>query len=359
MSPLMSPPVSEQRRIRVLIVEDTRVVAEFLTHVLQSDPRIEVVGVAADGEAAIDAVQTLNPDVITMDINMPKMDGFEATRRIMECRPVPIVIVCGGLSTNEVAINFHALEAGALAVVARPSGIGAIDHRSSTKELISTVKLMSEVRVVRRWPKHKAVSAASGTAEVARTSESIQVVAIGASTGGPAALQTILGGLPKDFPFPVLIVQHMTPGFVQGFVEWLGNASGFPVRVATDGEVLVRGQAYVAPDNFHMGVQRGNRIRLTRHFKNDQLRPSVAYLFDSVEQVFGPSVVGIILTGMGRDGVEELKRLKNAGAITVAQDANSSVVHGMPGEAISIGAAQHVLSPQAIASTLATMTVRS
>jgi len=123
--------------------------------------------------------------------------------------------------------------------------------------------------------------------------------------------------------------------------------------------VLVRGQAYVAPDNFHMGVQHGNRIRLTRHFKNDQLRPSVAYLFDSVEQVFGPSVVGIILTGMGRDGVEELKRLKNAGAITVAQDANSSVVHGMPGEAISIGAAQHVLSPQAIASTLATMTVRS
>jgi two-component system chemotaxis response regulator CheB len=349
---------ADHRRIRVLIVEDTRVIAEFLMDVLRSDPRIEIVGVAVDGEDAIAAAQRLNPDVITMDINMPKMDGFEATRRIMETRPAPIVIVCGGLSTDEVAINFRALEAGALAVVARPGGVGTIDHRASIKDLVDTVKLMSEVKVVKRWPRHKSLSPTPAAAEICKPAGPIQAVAIGASTGGPAALQTILAGLPKDFPYPVLIVQHMTRGFVQGFVEWLGNASGFPVRIATDGEALLPGHAYVAPDDFHMGVRRGNRILLTRDAKENAMRPSVSYLFGSVVQVFGPNVVGILLTGMGRDGVDELKCLKDAGAITVAQDKNSSVVHGMPGEAIQIGAAQHVLSPQAIARTLATLTAR-
>jgi len=347
-----------QRPIRVLIVEDIRVIAEYLTHVLRSDPQLDVVGVVADGEAAIEAALSLQPDVITMDINMPKMDGFEATRRIMEVRPVPIVIVCGGLSTDEVAIKFHALEAGALAVVARPGGPGSIGQDASIRDLLDTVKLMSEVRVVRRWRKGKPNAGTLAAPTINRSVGAVQIVAIGASTGGPAALQTILAGLPRDFPHPVLIVQHMTPGFVQGFVEWLGNATGFPVHVARDGEDILPGRAYVAPDDFHMGVRPGNRILLTRNFKESQLRPSVSYLFGSVEQVFGSSAVGVLLTGMGRDGVDELKRLKDAGAITVAQDAVSSVVHGSPGEAINIGAAQHVLSPQAIATTLATMTVR-
>lgn len=346
----------DRKSIRVLIVEDTRVVAEFLAQVLRADPRIEVVGVAVDGEAAIEAVLRLDPDVITMDINMPKMDGFEATRRIMEVRPVPIVIVCGGLNTDEVAINFRALEAGALAVVARPGFSIDPQHDAATRTLVDTVRLMSEVKVVRRWPRGRPVLPMSPIAEVARLAGSVRAIAIGASTGGPAALQTILAGLPKNFPLPVLIVQHMTPGFVQGFVEWLGNASGFPVRVATDGEQILPGHAYVAPDDFHMGVQCGNRIVLTRDVKEHSMRPSVSSLFGSVVREFGPHVVGILLTGMGRDGVDELKHLKDAGAITIAQDESSSVVHGMPGEAIQIGAAQHVLSPQAIARTLATMT---
>ena len=346
------------RRIRVLIVEDSRVVAEFLTHVLSADPEIDVVGVATDGEAAVAAAQRLNPDVITMDIHMPKMDGYEATRRIMETRPAPIVIVCGNLSTDEVAITFRAIEAGALAVIARPGGVGSVDYNGSTRQLLDTVKLMSEVKVVRRWPKHKTLSATTAAAAISQPLNAIRVVAIGASTGGPAALQTVLVGLPKDFAYPILIVQHMTVGFVQGFVEWLAHASRFPVQIATEGGTLAPGRAYVAPDDFHMGVGPSHRILLSRGSK-EQLRPSVSHLFASVAQTFGPNAVGVLLTGMGRDGVDELKRMRDAGAITVAQDESSSVVHGMPGEAIKIGAAQYVLTPQAIAVTLATMSARS
>lgn len=348
-----------QKSIRVLIVEDTRTVAEFLAHILASDPRIQVVGVAVDGEAAVESAQQLRPDVITMDVHMPKMNGFDATRRIMELCPTPIVIVCGALTTDEVAINFHAMEAGALAVVARPSGPGHERHDATVKELVSTVKLMSEVRVVKRWPRHRSVIAP--VPEIRKPAGAIQVVAIGASTGGPLALQTILTGLPKDFPFPVLIVQHMTPGFVEGFAEWLGRASGFAVRIAVNGEPMLPGQAYIAPDDFHMGVRSDHRILLARERQRsvNGLCPSVSFLFGSVVQVFGGNAVGILLTGMGRDGVEELKLLKDAGAITVAQDETSSVVHGMPGEAIQIGAAQHILPPQAIARTLVTMAGRS
>ena len=351
---------ASQKSIRVLIVEDTRTVAEFLSHILASDARIQVVGVAVDGEAAVEAAQQLRPDVITMDVHMPKMNGFDATRNIMERCPTPIVIVCGALTTDEVAINFHAMEAGALAVVARPNGPGHERHEATVKELVNTVKLMSEVRVVKRWPRHRSPVIAPGP-EIRKLAGAIQLVAIGASTGGPLALQTILTGLPKDFPFPLLVVQHMTPGFVQGFVEWLGRASGFAVRIAENGEPMLPGQAYIAPDDFHMGVRSDHRILLAReqHRSASGLCPSVSFLFGSVAQVFGGHAVGILLTGMGRDGVDELKLLKDAGAITMAQDESSSVVHGMPGEAIQIGAAQHILSPQAIARTLVTMAGRS
>ena len=351
--------------IRVLVVEDSRVVAEFLTHVLQSDQRIRVVGVAYDGEEAVEAARELRPDVITMDIHMPKVDGFEATRRIMETSPAPIVIVSGTLNPGEVALNFRAVEAGALAVVARPSGIGHPNYHASAKELVDTVKLMSEVRVVKRWPRnkfaalaHTVTSLAAEATEPYKAQGRIQAVAIGASTGGPLALQTILAGLPQDFPLPVLIVQHMTPGFAPGFVEWLGNSSRFAVRVAVAGEALLPGHAYVAPDDFHMGVRQDSRIMLADAAKESGVRPSVSFLLRSVGKVFGPNVVGVLLTGMGRDGVEELRRLKDGGAITIAQDEKSSVVHGMPGEAIQIGAARHILPPEAIAKTLTALAIK-
>lgn len=344
--------------INVLVVEDSPVVREFLIHVLSSDPQIRVIGTASDGEEALEATRSKKPDVITMDIHMPKMDGFEATRRIMETHPVPIIIVSGSSIADEVATTFRALEMGALTVVARPNGIGHAQYETTAKELVETVKLMSEVKVVKRWarfrdpPAAKRGSAAK-VAGIERAPARIDLVAIGASTGGPQALHAILSGLPKDFPAPVLIVQHIAPGFLQGLVDWLAGACALPVCIARHGESAQSARVYIAPDGFQMGVARGGIIALTRDGPVNSHRPSVAYLFRSVADVYGRNAVGVLLTGMGKDGAEELKLMKQRGAVTIAQDAQSSVVHGMPGEAIRLDAATSVLAPGRIAAVLA------
>jgi two-component system chemotaxis response regulator CheB len=279
----------------------------------------------------------------------------------METCPTPIVIVSGSSSMDEVATNFQAIEAGALAVIARPNGLGHLNHDSSAKELVETVKMMSEVKVVKRWlrPKQLPLTTSTGLLKtIAPSSLPIQVVAIGASTGGPVALQAILLGLPKNLPVPVLIVQHMTPGFTQGFVEWLTRSSGFPVHVAVSNESLLPGHAYVAPDNFHMGVSADHRIVLTIDDRENGMCPSVSFLFRSVKAAFGKNAVGVLLTGMGVDGVDELKQLRDAGAITIAQDEESSIIHGMPGQAIKAGAAMHILSLESIAKALGTILIK-
>jgi two-component system chemotaxis response regulator CheB len=340
--------------IKVLIVEDSPVAQEFLTYLLSSDPEIQVVGIANNGAEALEAVELKKPDIITMDIHMPVMDGFEATRRIMATHPTPIVIVSGSTGATEVSSTFRAIEAGALAVVLRPPGLHHEEFESASRELLQTVKLMSEIRVVKRVPgaAKKQYSAPQPIPRARKAETEIQVAAIGASTGGPAALLRILSQLPKDLSFPILIVQHIAPGFTKGFVDWLNDASHFPVCIALHGMHLLPGQAYVAPDGFHMGVSDGPRILLSDHAPENGLRPSVACLFRFVAQVYGPHAVGILLTGMGKDGAEELKTMREAGALTIAQDEESSVVHGMPGEAIKMGAASHILMPDGIAAML-------
>ncbi|MHB1240596.1 MAG: chemotaxis-specific protein-glutamate methyltransferase CheB [Gammaproteobacteria bacterium] len=340
--------------IRVLVVEDSPVVREFLVHILESDPGIQVIGTGSDGDEAVEAVQRMQPDIITMDIHMPRMDGLEATRRIMESHPTPIIIVSGSTSRHEIVATFDAMEAGALAVLRRPAGIGHPDHVATTEELVQMVKLMSEVKVVRRWPKVKRETppASPSVTVLERVSAKVQIVAIGASTGGPPVLHAIVSALPRDFPVPILIVQHMTVGFLGGFVDWLAQASQLPVRLATQGETLRPGHIYVAPDEQQMKVAHGGRIVLTHDARENGIRPSVSYLFRSVADVYGGHCVAGLLTGMGRDGASELKLLRDAGAVTFAQDERSSVVHGMPGEAIRLGAAKLVLSADKIAAAL-------
>lgn len=345
--------------INVLIADDSASVRLFLSQLLSADPDIEVVGTAGDGEEVLEAVARLRPDVITMDVHMPRMNGLIATRRIMETVPTPIVIVSGNLDSEEVATTFHALDAGAVAALPRPHGTGHPDHEGEAKSFVQTVKLMAEVKVVRRWarpadvPPPKYVPRPS----IAKAQAEIGVVAIGASTGGPQVIHTILDGLPRDFPVPILIVQHMAAGFLEGFVAWLSGTSGVVPRLPVDGERLLPGRAYIAPDGCHMEVTVDRTIALRRTPPENGLRPSVAALFRSVARVYGEKTVGVLLTGMGTDGAQELRLMKEQGAVTIVQDPESSVVHGMPGEALKLGAAMYTLPPEAIVAVLKRLTM--
>ncbi|MFZ1011489.1 MAG: chemotaxis-specific protein-glutamate methyltransferase CheB [Candidatus Sulfotelmatobacter sp.] len=339
--------------IRVLVVEDSPTVREFLLQILRSDPAIEVVGTAETGEEALEAVARTQPDIITMDVHMPKMNGFDATRRIMETHPTPIVIVSGTTDFTDTSKAFRAIESGALAVLQKPSGAGHLDHEQGVSELIRTVKVMSEVKVVRRWPRSRPAEVAPEPAlckeiRLPAAQSQPKIIAIGASTGGPPVLQTILAGLPQSFPVPILIVQHIAAGFTQGFVEWLAQSSSLPVHIPAHGQSVLPGQAYVAPDGLHMGVGTDGRVQLRSDEPENGLRPSVACLFRSVAKAYGQSAVGVLLTGMGKDGAWELKLMKEQGAVTIAQDQDTSVVHGMPGEAIRLGGATYVLRPEKI-----------
>ncbi|MSM39351.1 MAG: chemotaxis-specific protein-glutamate methyltransferase CheB [Geobacter sp.] len=340
--------------IKVLIVDDSASVRLFLQEILTADPGIEVVGSAGDGEEALEAVARLRPDVITMDVHLPRMNGLVATRRLMETFPTPIVIVSASLDAEEVATTFHALQAGAVAAISLPAGPGYPEHATEVKNFVLTVKLMAEVKVVRRWSQF--------TRELTRPAPSLPVatpppaqiraVAIGASAGGPLVIQTILAGLPSKFPVPLLIVQHMAPGFVAGFVEWLNITSRLPVRLASHGEPLLPGHAYVAPDGCHLEVMAGNRVNLHNVTPVNGLCPSVSVLFRSVAMVYDKEAVGVLLTGMGSDGARELHIMRELGAVTIIQDQESSVIYGMPGEALKLKAAGHILPPAGIIALL-------
>ena len=350
--------------IKVLVVEDSLVIREFLIQILNSDPEIEVVGSARDGEEAVTTVKEKAPHVITMDIHMPKLNGFDATRKIMETNPTPIVIVSGSSRAEEIATTFHALECGALAVTKRPAGIGHPDHDVTAKELIQTVKLMSEVKVVKRWARVQKKAEYSQPLPPVRVKlkevvPDIQLVAIGASTSGPIVLQKILSRLPKNFPVPVVIVQHMAAGFVQGFTEWMGESLNVPINVAQNGEYLLPGNVYVAPDAYHIAVTGGNRVALRQEEPENGLRPSVSYLFRSVAEMYGRRAIGVLLTGMGKDGAKELKQMKESGAVTIVQDKDSCVVFGMPGEAVKLDAATYVFPPEKISEALISLVNRT
>jgi two-component system chemotaxis response regulator CheB len=361
MSALANVPLGSIGRkspIKVLVVDDSPTVREFLAYLFASDPDFQVVGTATNGEEAVAAVKSKKPDVVTMDVHMPRMDGYAAARAIMETNPVPIVIVTGSLSDDEIRSPLAALEAGAVAVVRRPANFQQADQADCIRALMQTVKLMSEVKVVRRWVSHPQAKPAAEPPVDTAAQPDVKLIAIGASTGGPLVLRQILSQLPKPYPIPIVAVQHITEGFVAGFAEWLAVSSGFPSRLAEDGEAILPGCIYLAPDGKHMTVSRQGRVVLIDSGPEHGHVPSVSCLFRSVAEAYGAHAVGVLLTGMGQDGAAELGSMKARGALTFAQDQTSSVVYGMPGEAVRLGAASQVLSPENIAAALASLAHR-
>jgi len=325
--------------IDVLVVEDSAVTRELLVHILSSDSGIEVIGVVGDGEKALEFLTQKTPDVITMDINMPRLDGIETTRRIMQTKPVPIVIVSAYWSSREVETTFRAMEAGAVAIMEKPAGIGHPDYRDTSERIIRQVRLMSEVRLVRRLNRagkeNPAALAEKKITPPTRRSD-IKLVAIGGSTGAPVVIQSILSGLPRDFPLPVIIVQHIAPGFIRGMVKWRP----------------LSGKAYMAPDGFQMCIGSEGAIELRDDPPEHGLRPSISCLFRSVAKAFDMKAVGVQLTGMGSDGALELGMIKKRGGVTIAQNRESSVVYGMPKTAIELGSVDYILSPEEISKAL-------
>ena len=284
-----------------------------------------------------------------MDVHMPVLDGYEATRKIMELTPTPIVMATASSSQSETRGGFTALEAGALILLSKPPALWEEGHDDAANELLRTLKLMSEVKVVRRRATN---GVAQHPSERFTRPREPRVVAIGASTGGPQALTTILDGLPSPLGIPMLLVQHITDGFIDGFVEWLGGRTVMDVVIATHGVQLRPGTLYVAGTGHHMTVTRDGRVSLDTGPPVNGFRPSISRLLDSVADACGRESVGVLLTGMGRDGADGLLRMRTAGALTIAQDEASSVVFGMPGEAVRMKAACEVLPPAAIAEAL-------
>lgn len=343
---------SGTRPIRVVVVDDSPTVRQLLVAILQGADQIDVIGVGTNGEEAVRLTRRMQPDVLTMDVRMPKMDGLEATRHIMREAPTPIIIVTGNLMHADIDITFEALRAGALTVVHTP---GLADPEGCAK-LVQAVRLMADVPVVHHWGWEQApeptLPAPLQPGDDDHRLQMPRMIGIAASTGGPGALAAILRALPADWSIPILIVQHVSRGFTAGLAEWLDGETPLAVTLANHGSTARPGSVLVAPDDYHLLVTAAGVVELCREPPYRGLRPSANYLFRSLASAFGPRSVGIVLTGMGDDGAEGLQALHAAGGITIAQDQESCVVYGMPCQAVALGAIDYVLSPSEITLTL-------
>jgi len=342
--------------IKLLIVDDSPTELALLKYIFSSVPDIHIVGTAKNGKEAIELAETLKPDLITMDILMPVMDGYEAIRHIMRHNPIPIVVISSKFNKNSVAASYEALDIGALSVLEKPRDINSPHFDIEKKHLIDTVRSMSEIKVIRRRffseTKNQPVFLST---EVNSKNKKFEIVAIGASVGGPHALKVILKKLPIDFRVPIVIVQHMIPGYIEGFSQWLNNNTLLKIKGAEDQEILTGGTVYFAPDKSHLTVKsiQGKLVaRLVNSGPVSGFCPSVTVLFESIAKSCRDKAVGVLLTGMGSDGADGLLELKKSHSYTIIQDEKSAVVFGMAGVAQSIGAVDSIVELEQMASYL-------
>ncbi len=344
-----------QQSVRVLVVDDSSLQRNMLIGMLQADAGIEVVGWASNGEEAIVAVERLKPDLVTMDLRMPIMDGLTASERIMREHPTPILMVTGSVSRSNQGMITQALKAGVLGILAKPSATSP----TAGDEFVRMVKGLAQVRVRGRRRTDSILKNQSSFTLQPRATiiqavspqlERVRVIGIAASTGGPPVLQTILTQLPSDFEIPVLIVQHIASGFARSLVDWLSPLCNIPVQLAVPGTPLTAG-IFIASDT-HLTLRKGMLSSSLEPAVSGH-KPSATVLFRSLAQEFGAHALGVVLTGMGNDGAAGLADLKQAGGMVIAQDKTSSVIHSMPASAIALGISDAILNPEEIASTLA------
>lgn len=336
--------------IKILIVDDSPLVRQVVGAILGADPAIQVIGYATDGKEAVEKAFQLRPDLITMDINMPGMDGLEATEKIMAYRPTPILIVTSARDRRGVQITMEALAVGALEVIEKPTPLPDDSWEVLGARLIEKVKLLAGVKVITHLKGRS--RHLPGRVRAESQGKAHRVVGIGVSTGGPGVLSQILKRLPADFPLGLLIVQHMSDGFMPGLVEWLSREVRLPIQLAGEGDPVKPGLVLMAPEGAHLVVQQGGRARLRQALPVGGHRPSADVLLHSVAAIYGEAAIGVLLTGMGRDGAEGLRAIRDAGGYTIVQDEESCAVFGMPKAAIELGAAQEVLPPAGITERL-------
>ncbi|MBF0216557.1 MAG: chemotaxis-specific protein-glutamate methyltransferase CheB [Candidatus Omnitrophica bacterium] len=333
---------ADEKKIRVLIVDDSEFIRTVLREALETAPYIEIVGEADNGRDGIRQAFKLKPDVITMDLKMPIMDGFDAIGKIMEDNPIPIIVV----STLDEEIITKALSMGAMDFVHK-----ARDMQTIAEDLTDKIRIASRIKPITRF---KRVHTHRQPRDKAVANEPVQpgskVIAIGVSTGGPQVTGTLIGLLPETLSTPILVVQHISEGFVQGLVKWMQGVSKLSVSIPSDGEKIKPGNIYFAPDKYHMVVKRKGVIGFEKKISNDEFHvPSIDRLFLSVSEVYGKDAMGIIMTGMGTDGVAGISAMKLVGATTIAQDEASSVIFGMNKAAIEKGVIDKILTPERIA----------
>jgi two-component system chemotaxis response regulator CheB len=333
------------KKIAVLIVEDSDVVRQLLVHIISSDPRFEVLASVPSAEEAIEVMRRATPDVISMDIRLPGMNGFEATRQIMREKPTPIVVCSASVESDDLKITMNALRAGALAVVEKPVGTTRVDYEQVARLLCTQLAIMSDVKVVRQRAfaaSTPIVRKAAGSAGVIRAplanGRPRRFLGIGASTGGPNAIVQVLNDLGADFPLPVLLTQHMMPSFLAGFASWLDGVTPFRAVIARNGEIPEPGRIYLSPPDCHLVIE-AERLRLTQDPPVSAQRPSATVMFQSMGRTLKEAGLGVLLTGMGDDGADGLLELRRAGGYTIAEHESTAVVYGMPKVAVDRGAA--------------------
>ncbi|MDO8369613.1 MAG: chemotaxis-specific protein-glutamate methyltransferase CheB [Candidatus Nitrotoga sp.] len=338
--------------IRVLLVDDSLITLAILKRILSSSPEIQVVGTAINGREALDLIPSLQPDVICTDLHMPVMDGLELTREVMDKFPRPILVLSISVRKDQTTNIFKLLEAGAIDVMIKPHGTDAGVDELDARELIGKIKILAGVVAIRKSRKEPPATP-SGKRDVPLIEAAPpKIIGIGASTGGPQAFQEILSHLPGNFPLPLLCVQHVSEGFLQGMVDWLAGKTPLKIMIAATGVLPQPGTVYFPREGTHLTLDSEGRLECSSTLPYGGYRPSISVTFQSLAQHYGKSAAGVLLTGMGRDGVDGMQAITQAGGVTIAQDEESSIIFGMPKEAIAANAAHYVLPLPKIAPAL-------